>query len=93
VKPKPPVTAAKTRRNQASAAATPAAQKALAAQWKAAAAALRAARHADIRRQDNAEAIVALGELSRHVLERARPRRSPGFVEMYRILARGARTR
>jgi hypothetical protein len=68
-------------------------QKALAMQWKAAAPALRRARHADIRRQDNAAAIAALGELSRHVLKRSRPRRSSGFVEMYKILGRGAPAR
>jgi hypothetical protein len=73
---------------------THAQQKALAMQWKAAAPALRRQRHADIRRQDNAATIVALGELSRHVLKKSRPRRTSGLVEMYKILARGgARTR
>ena len=50
-------------------------QKALAMQWKAAAPALRRQRHADIRRQDNAAAIVALGELSRYVLKAIPPPR------------------
>jgi len=73
---------------------TRAQQKALAMQWKAAAPALRKARHADIRRQDNAAAIFALGELTRHVLKRSPSRRPSGLVEMYKILARGdARTR
>jgi hypothetical protein len=72
---------------------THAQQKALAMQWKAAAPALRRARHADIRRQDNAAAIMALGELSRHVLKRSASRHPAGFVEMYKILSRGARAR
>jgi hypothetical protein len=71
---------------------THAQQKALAIQWKAAAPALRKARHADIRRQDNAAAIMALGELSRHVLKRSRSRHPSGFVEMYRIFSRGVRS-
>jgi hypothetical protein len=69
-------------------------QKALAMQWKAAAPALRRARHADIRRQDNAAAIFALGALTRYSLKRSRSRHPAGFVEMYKILARGqARSR
>jgi 3'-phosphoadenosine 5'-phosphosulfate sulfotransferase len=73
---------------------TRAQQKALALQWKNAAPTLRKARHADIRRQDNAAAIFSLGELSRHVLKRSRSRYPSGFIEMYKILARGgARTR
>ena len=72
---------------------THAQQKALAMQWKAAAPALRRARHADIRRQDNAAAIMALGELTRHVLKRSPARHPSGFVEMYKILSRGVRPR
>jgi hypothetical protein len=73
---------------------TRAEQKALAMQWKAAAPALRKARHVDIRRQDNAAAILALGELTRHVLKRSRSRHPSGLVEMYKILGRSsARTR
>ena len=64
-------------------------QKALAMQWKAAAPALRKARHADIRRQNNARVILSMGELSRHVLKRERSRIPTGFVEMYRVLGRG----
>ena len=63
-------------------------QKALAAQWKAAAPALRKARHRDIRRQNNAEVIFSLGELSRHVLKQSKSRRPVGFIQMYKILAR-----
>jgi len=65
-------------------------QKALAMQWKAAAPALRKARHADIRRQDNARVICSLDELSRHVLKTAKSRNSSGFVQMYRVLSRSA---
>jgi hypothetical protein len=67
---------------------THAQQKALATQWKAAAPALRKARHADIRRQNDAEVILGMAELSRHVLKRSRSRVPTGFVEMYRILSR-----
>jgi hypothetical protein len=63
-------------------------QKALAMQWKAAGPALRKARHADIRRQDNAAVLRSLDELSRHVLKTAKPRKSSGLVEMYKILGR-----
>jgi hypothetical protein len=69
---------------------THAQQKALAMQWKAAAPALRKARHADIRRQDNARVIRSLDELSRHVLKNAKPRTSSGFVQMYEVLSRAA---
>jgi hypothetical protein len=72
---------------------THAQQKALAMQWKAAGAALRRARHADIRRQDNPAAIMALAELSRHVLKRSPSRHPVGFVEMYKILSRSVRQR
>jgi hypothetical protein len=67
---------------------THAQQKAVAMQWKAAGPALRKARHADIRRQDNAAVIRSLDELSRHVLKTAKPRTSSGLVEMYRVLGR-----
>lgn len=60
-------------------------------QWKAAAPRLRKARHADIRRQNNAQVLCSLDELSRHVLKNAKPRTSSGLVEMYRVLARSAR--
>jgi hypothetical protein len=64
--------------------------KALAMQWKAAGPALRKARHADIRRQNNAQVIFSLNELSRHVLKRSRSRTPTGFVQMYKVLARAA---
>ena len=67
---------------------THAQQKALAMQWKAAAPALRRARHADIRRTDNAAAMDALNSLFREAIKRPTGRRASGFVEMYRILSR-----
>jgi hypothetical protein len=63
-------------------------QKALALQWKAAAPALRKARHADIRRQDNVLAMDALNSIFREAIKRKSNRRAEGFVEMYRILSR-----
>jgi hypothetical protein len=66
-------------------------QKALAMQWKAAAPALRKARHADIRRENNARVIRSMDELSRHVLRTSKSRTSSGFVQMYRVLSRAAR--
>jgi hypothetical protein len=63
-------------------------QKALAMQWKAAAPALRKARHADIRRQNNALAMDALNSLFREAIKRRPARRTSGLVEMYRVLAR-----
>jgi hypothetical protein len=63
-------------------------QKALAMQWKAAAPALRKARHADIRRQNNGLAMDALNSLFREAMKTRPPRRTSGFVEMYRIMAR-----
>lgn len=65
-------------------------QKALAMQWKAAAPALRKARHADIRRQNNARVIRSLEELSRHVLKNARSRTTSGLVQMYSVLGRAS---
>jgi hypothetical protein len=62
--------------------------KKLAMAWKRAGPELQAMRHADIRRQDNAAAIVALNSLFREALKRNLPRSSSGFVEMYKILAR-----
>lgn len=56
--------------------------------WKAAAPALRKARHADIRRQNNAQVIVSLDELSRHLLKRTRSRIPWGLVQMYKVLGR-----
>lgn len=67
---------------------TDAQQKALAMQWKAAAPALRRARHADIRRQDNAAAMDALNSIFREAIKGGSGRRASGFVEMYRILSR-----
>ncbi len=67
---------------------TDAQQKALVRQWIAAAPALRKARHADIRRQNNARVIYSLEELSRYALKRARPRIPWGLVQMYKILSR-----
>ena len=63
-------------------------QKSLARQWLAAAPALRKARHADTRRQNNARVIQSLEELSRHVLKNSKSRTSSGLVQMYRILSR-----
>jgi len=63
-------------------------QKALALQWKSAAPALRKARHADIRRQNNVLAMDALNSLFREAIKRKSNRRAQGFVEMYRILSR-----
>lgn len=63
-------------------------QKALALQWKAASPALRKARHADIRRQNNVLAMDALNSLFREAIKRKSNRRAQGFVEMYRILSR-----
>ena len=65
-------------------------QKSLAMQWKAAAPALRKARHADIRRQNNARVICSMDELSRHVLRRSKSRTSSGLLDMYRVLSRAA---
>lgn len=67
---------------------TRAQQKALAMQWKAAAPALRKARHADIRRQDNAAAMDALNSVFREAIKGGTGRRAGGFVEMYRVLSR-----
>jgi hypothetical protein len=63
-------------------------QKALAMQWKAAAPALRKARHADIRRQNNARAMDALNSIFRVAIKEHSNRRASGLVEMYRILSR-----
>jgi len=71
--------------------ATRAQQKALAMRWKKAAPALARMRHADIRRQNNTKVIQGMGELSRQVLKRSRSRVPWGFVEMYRVLARGSK--
>jgi hypothetical protein len=62
--------------------------KALAMQWKAAAPALRKARHADIRRQNNARAMDALNSIFREAIKERSNRRASGLVEMYRILSR-----
>jgi hypothetical protein len=66
-------------------------QKALAMRWKNATPALARMRHADIRRQSNAQVILGMGELSRQVRKRSRSRVPWGFVEMYQILARGSK--
>ena len=63
-------------------------QKALAMQWKAAAPALRKARHADIRRENSVMAMDALNSLFRQAIKSTPARRTSGFVQMYRILAR-----
>lgn len=63
-------------------------QKALAMQWKAAAPALRKARHADIRRQNNVVAMDALNSLFRHAIKTTPARRTSGFAQMYRVLSR-----
>ena len=63
----------------------------MAKQWTAAAPALRKARHADIRRQNNANVIHSLEELSRHVLKRLPSRSSTGFVQMYKVLGRASK--
>ncbi|MBV8779831.1 MAG: hypothetical protein JO353_00405 [Phycisphaerae bacterium] len=63
-------------------------QKALAMQWKNAEPALRKMLYADIRRQNNAEVILSMSELSRHVLKQSPSRVPTGFIEMYRILLR-----
>jgi hypothetical protein len=63
-------------------------QKKLAMQWKAAAPALRAQRHADIRQRDNAKAILSLDRLSREIIRKSPPRTTSGLVEMYRVLMR-----
>jgi hypothetical protein len=62
--------------------------KKLALSWKRAAPALLAMRHADIRRQNNAQAIEALNSLFREAIRRSPPRKSSGFVQMYEILKR-----
>lgn len=62
--------------------------KELALAWKKAAPKLRAVRHADIRRQDNARAIDSLNSLFRRVIKERTPRRSCGFVKMYEALRR-----
>jgi hypothetical protein len=67
---------------------THAQQKALAMQWKAAGVALRKARHADIRRQDNAAALDSMNSLFREAIRKSRTRKTSGFVEMYQILSR-----
>lgn len=64
------------------------AMKNLALAWRDAGPALRAMRHADIRRQDNALAIVALNSLFRVAIKQNPPRPSSGFVKMYEILGR-----
>jgi hypothetical protein len=63
-------------------------QKALARQWKTAAPALRRARHADIRRENNAQAMDALNSLYREAIKSRPARQTSGFVQMYRTLAR-----
>jgi CMP-2-keto-3-deoxyoctulosonic acid synthetase len=66
-------------------------QKALAMAWKNATPALARMRHADIRRQNNAKVILGMGEISKQVLKRSRSRVPWGFVQMYKILARGSK--
>jgi hypothetical protein len=63
-------------------------QKALAMQWKAAAPALRKARHADIRRENSVMAMDALNSLFRQAIKSTPLRRTSGFVQMYSILSR-----
>jgi hypothetical protein len=63
-------------------------QNSLAMRWKAVALALRKARHADIRRQNNAQAMDALNSLFREAIKKPSNRRAEGFVEMYKILSR-----
>ena len=67
---------------------TRARQKALAMQWKAAGPAWRKAWHAEIRRQDNASVMRSMDKLCRHLLKTAKPRKTSGLVEMYKILGR-----
>ncbi len=62
--------------------------KKLALAWKNAAPRLRAARHADIRRQNNAQAIESLNSLFRQIMTTHVPRKTSGFVEMYAALKR-----
>jgi hypothetical protein len=62
--------------------------KELALAWKHAAPKLRARRHADIRRQNNAEAIKSLDSLFRQVIARHVPSRTSGLVKMYEVLKR-----
>jgi hypothetical protein len=62
--------------------------KKLAMQWKHAAPALRAQRHADIRLRDNAKAILSLDSLSREIRRKSPPRKTSGLVQMYQLLLR-----
>ncbi len=57
-------------------------------QWKAAEPALRKARHADIRRENNAEVLNSLNSIFRIAMRSKMKRRSSGLVEMYRVLLR-----
>ena len=56
--------------------------------WKRAAPKLRAMRHADIRRQNNAQAIDALNTLFRRSIAGHTPPKTCGFVKMYEALRR-----
>jgi hypothetical protein len=63
-------------------------QKKLAMQWKAAAPALRAQRHADIRQRDNSRSIVLLDPFFQEALKQKKPTSTSGLVQMYQILGR-----
>jgi hypothetical protein len=45
-------------------------------------------RHADIRRQDNAKAILSLNSLFRQAIKQNPPSNTSGFVDMYKVLRR-----
>jgi hypothetical protein len=62
--------------------------KELAMIWKRAAPLLRAQRHRDIRRQNNADTIAAFDEYFNHWIKKKRPVKVSGLVEMYRVLGR-----
>lgn len=62
--------------------------KALAMQWKNAAPALRAQRHADIRLRDNSRSILLLDPFFKEALKQKKPTSTSGLVQMYQVLRR-----
>ena len=62
--------------------------KELAMQWKRAAPFLRAQRHKDIRKQDNARAIELLDSVFTEATRNKRRTTTSGFVKMYEVLKR-----
>jgi hypothetical protein len=59
--------------------------------WERAAPLLRAQRHRDIRRQNNADAIEAFDSYFKHIMKTNLPKKTSGLVEMYKLLRRQPR--